>query len=137
MTERVAGVLGGMGPEATVDLMSRVIQATPATDDSDHIRLLIDNDPKVPSRIKAIVEGTGDSPVDCLISMARNLQRIGADFLVMPCNTAHYYYHPIAAAVDIPIVNMIALVAQAAVNRVPDLQKVGVLASTAVQRTRL
>lgn len=137
MTEQVVGVLGGMGPEATVDLMNRVIQATPADDDADHIRLLIDNNPKVPSRIKAIIEGSGDSPVDCLISMARGLQRVGADFLVMPCNTAHYYYSPVAAAVDIPMVNMIALVAQAALNRVPDLQKVGILASTAVQQTRL
>ena len=137
MTERVVGVLGGMGPEATLDLMSRVIRATPANDDSDHIRLLIDNNPKVPSRIKAIVEGTGESPVDCLMAMLRNLQRIGADFLVMPCNTAHYYYRPIAAAVDIPMVNMIALVAETAIKRVPDLKKVGVLASTAVVQTRL
>ena len=69
--------------------------------------------------------------------MARNLQSIGADFLVIPCNTAHYYYRPIAAAVEIPVVNLIALVAQTAVNRVHDLRKVGLLASTAVLQTRL
>jgi aspartate racemase len=137
MTERVVGVLGGMGPEATVDLLNRVIRATPADDDRDHIRLLIDNNPKVPSRIKAIVERSGESPVDCLISMAQGLQRMGADFLVMPCNTAHYYYRSIAEAVDIPMVNMIALVAEVAVRRVPGLEKVGLLASTAVLVTRL
>jgi len=61
MPDKVVGVIGGMGPEATVDLMMRVIKATPAEDDIDHIRMFVDNNPKVPSRIKAIIEGTGES----------------------------------------------------------------------------
>ena len=62
MADKIVGVIGGMGPEATVDLMRRVIRTTPAQDDIDHIRMIVDNNPKVPSRIKAIIEGTGESP---------------------------------------------------------------------------
>ena len=53
MREKIVGIIGGMGPEATVDLMARIIKVTPAVDDGDHIRMIVDNNPKVPSRIKA------------------------------------------------------------------------------------
>ncbi|MCF8039781.1 MAG: aspartate racemase, partial [Desulfohalobiaceae bacterium] len=69
MKEKIVGIIGGMGPEATVDLMSRVLKATPAADDIDHIRLVVDNNPKVPSRIKALLENTGESPAPCLQDM--------------------------------------------------------------------
>ncbi|MEI8610376.1 aspartate/glutamate racemase family protein [Enterovibrio sp. Hal110] len=73
-TEQTVGILGGMGPDATVDLMQRIINATPATDDADHIRLLVDNDPKVPSRIKALIEKTGESPGSYMAKMAQGLE---------------------------------------------------------------
>ena len=66
------GILGGMGPEATVDLQRRIIELTPATGDGDHIRMLVDCDPSVPSRIAAIIEGSGPSPAPALIAMARD-----------------------------------------------------------------
>ncbi len=134
---KIVGILGGMGPDATVDLMRRVIQGTPAGDDSDHIRMLVDNNPKVPSRIKALIEGTGESPAPCLVEMAKGLERQGADFLVMPCNTAHYYFDDVARAVSIPFVNLPGLAVDAAVAAVAGLQKVGMLASTAVSITSL
>ena len=59
MREQTVGIIGGMGPEATVELMSRIIAKTPANDDVDHIHMIVDNDPKIPSRIKALLEGTG------------------------------------------------------------------------------
>lgn len=62
MEEKTAGILGGMGPEATVDLMRRIIAHTDARDDVDHVRCIVDNNPKVPSRIKALLEGDGISP---------------------------------------------------------------------------
>ena len=89
---KIVGILGGMGPEATVELMRRVIELTPANDDCDHIRMLVDNNPKVPSRIKALLEGNKESPLPVLIDMALGLEKSGADFLVMPCHTAHAYY---------------------------------------------
>jgi aspartate racemase len=130
----VVGVLGGMGPEATVDLMRRVIAATPAQDDADHIRMLVDNNPQVPSRISALIDETGPSPAPALIEMARGLCAQGADFLVMPCNTAHHYHSEIAAAVDVPFLNLMELVAEYVTRCHPALQRVGLLASSALSR---
>lgn len=76
--EKIVGILGGMGPESTVDLMNRVIKATTAKDDIDHIRMLVDNNPKVPSRIRALIEKTGESPLGCLQDMARRLEKWGS-----------------------------------------------------------
>ncbi len=135
--EKTVGVLGGMGPDATVDLMARVIAATPAADDVDHIHMIVDNNPKVPSRIKALIEGNGPTPAPALAVMARRLVAAGADFLVMPCNTAHYYYADIASAVDVPVINLIDLVVDRVLTALPDIRSVGLLASTAVQLTGL
>ena len=96
-----------MGPEATVDLMQRIIRLTPALDDADHIRCIVDNNPKVPSRIKAIIEGNGEDPGPCMADMGRRLESWGADFLVIACNTAHYYYDAVQEAVNIPVINLI------------------------------
>jgi aspartate racemase len=137
MREKVVGIIGGMGPEATVDLMARIIKATPAVGDIDHIRMLVDNNPKVPSRIKALVEGAGESPVPCLQDMARRLAAWGVDFLAMPCNTAHYYHRDIQKTVPIPILNMIDLAVREVVTQTPDLKNVGLLASTAVLKLKL
>lgn len=135
--EKVVGIIGGMGPEATVDMMARVIRATPAKDDIDHIRMLVDNNPKIPSRIKAVIEGTGESPAPCMIGMAQNLVAWGADFLVIPCNTAHYYYDAVQAAVDVPVLNMIDLTVAAITTENQGVQRPGLLASTAVLMTGL
>ncbi|MCP4689173.1 MAG: aspartate/glutamate racemase family protein [Desulfobacterales bacterium] len=126
-----------MGPEAAVDLMRRVIEATPALDDVDHVRMIVDNNPKIPSRIKAIIEGGGEDPAPHIVEMARKLAAWGADFLAIPCNTAHYYYDDVRSAVDIPVLNMIQLTADAIVTENPSLQTAGVLASTAVSITGL
>ncbi len=137
MSEKSVGVIGGMGPEATVDLMRRVIAATPAKDDVDHIHMLVDNNPKVPSRIKALLEGSGENPGPFMADMARGLERAGVDFLVIPCNTAHMYYPDVVAAVSIPVVNILDVTVQQVKRCQPDIRKVGLLASTAVEKIRL
>ncbi len=135
--EKVVGILGGMGPEATVDLMQRIIRLTPATDDIDHIRCIVDNNPKVPSRIKAIIEGTGTDPGPCMAEMGKRLETWGADFLVIACNTAHAYYDYVESAVDIPVIHLIDLVVERVRQLFPHTQKIGILASIAVQMNRL
>jgi aspartate racemase len=128
---KIVGIIGGMGPEATVDLMSRIIKATSAEDDIDHIRMVVDNNPKVPSRVKALLDGGGESPVHCLQDMARRLAAWGVDFLAMPCNTAHYFHKDIQDAVSIPVLDMIALAAARTADSNPGVETVGLLASTA------
>ena len=135
--EKTVGILGGMGPEATVDLMQRIIRLTPALDDVDHIRCIVDNNPKVPSRIKAIIEGDGEDPGPCMADMGKRLESWGADFLVIACNTAHYYYDAVRDAVKIPVINLIDLVSNHVKVNFPDHDKVGILASPAVAMTGL
>lgn len=136
-SRKTAGIIGGMGPEATVDLMQRVIRSTPAQDDADHIHMIVDNNPRVPSRIRALIEGTGESPAPCLRDMARGLESHGADFLAMPCNTAHVYYDEITSAVSIPVLHMIRLTVEAVAANLGGEGNVGILASDAVVDTAL
>ncbi|MGX1309475.1 aspartate racemase [Amorphus suaedae] len=130
---RCIGVLGGMGPEATVLFMQRVIERTEVTDDQDHVPLLVDSNPQVPSRVKALVEGSGPSPAPVLVAMARRLQAAGAEALAMPCNTAHHFAPSIVAAVDIPFLDMVALSSRHMAGL--GAGRVGILASPAVRIT--
>ena len=132
---RVVGIIGGMGPEATVDLMRRVIAKTPVQGDEDHVHLIVESNPKIPSRIAHLIEGTGPDPTPDLIRIAANLQRAGADALAIPCNTAHAYADSIRRAVGIPLLDMVGLTVEeiAASGHT----RVGILASTAVHNTAL
>ena len=100
------GVLGGMGPDATVDFMAKVLKFTSAAKDQDHVRMLVDNNPTVPDRQLALT-GDGEDPGATLSAMAKGLESQGADFLVMPCNTAHAWAEVIRNSVDIPLVSII------------------------------
>lgn len=142
MSGKTAGIIGGMGPEATVDLMRRIIRLTPSPelrpmDDQDHIRCIVDNNPKIPSRIDALIHETGEDPAPHIVRMARNLESWGADFLAMPCNTAHYYYDVIQDSVGIPLINMIDLVCRHLTSNFGSRTKTGLLASTAVLKTEV
>ena len=127
----VVGIIGGMGPEATVELMRRVVAQTAAQDDQDHVHLIVESNPKIPSRIAHLIERTGPDPTRELIRIARNLEAAGATLLAMPCNTAHGYADAIRAAVSIPLLDMVGLTATQVAATVPR-PRVGLLASTAV-----
>lgn len=107
---RSVGVLGGMGPAATVEFLRRIVEKTEGSRDQDHIRLIVDSNPNVPDR-SAFLLGTGVDPRPALIGMARSLEVAGADLLVMPCNTAHAFHGEIQSAVSIPLLNWPAIVA--------------------------
>lgn len=111
-SELTVGVLGGMGPEATIDFMADVLQLTRAGRDQDHIHLIVDQNPKVPNRQEAI-RGGGDEVGPALAAMARRLQAAGADFLVMPCNSAHAFEDSIRNAATVPFVSIIEVCVQA------------------------
>lgn len=131
---RTVGILGGMGPEATILLMQRIVAAVPARDDSDHIPLIVDNNTQVPSRIKALIEGTGEDPAPVLAAMARRLEAAGVQALAMPCNTAHHYAGAIRAASGVPFLDMVALSSAAAARAAGPGGAVGMLASPAVRK---
>ncbi|MEB8386773.1 amino acid racemase [Rhodobacteraceae bacterium KMM 6894] len=126
------GILGGMGPEATVLLMQRVLVAVPAHDDADHVPLIVHQNPQVPSRIAALIDGTGADPAPTLAQMARDLQAAGAQALAMPCNTAHHYAGAVTSACDLPFLNMLDLTAAALAGQ--GARQIGMLASPATRR---
>jgi aspartate racemase len=110
--ELTVGVLGGMGPEATIDFMAEVLQLTDADRDQGHIHLIVDQNPKVPNRQQVIRSGHDDvSPA--LGAMATRLEQAGADFLVMPCNSAHAFERAIRAATSLPFVSIVDVCVQA------------------------
>ncbi len=134
MKPRVTGILGGMGPEATILLQQRVLATVQAKDDADHLPLLIDMNPQVPSRIAHLIEGNGADPGPFLAEMARGLEQSGATALAMPCNTAHHYAEQIEEAVAIPFLNMVDLSVEQAAQHLPAGSRVGILASPALRR---
>lgn len=116
-----------MGPVATLDFFARVLKATPAAVDQDHVRLIIDNNPTVPER-NAGIAGTGPSPAPALAEMARGLERAGADVLVMPCNAAHAFEADIRAATTLPFISLIEVTADAVAAVAPHAKRAGLLA---------
>ena len=128
---KTVGILGGMGPEATVLLMQKIINSVDAKDDCDHIPMIIHQNTKVPSRIVRILESEGVDPLPILQKMALDLQNLQCDFLAMPCNTAHFYHSAISKTVQIPLLNMLELSVQQLSQNY--LNKIGILASPALK----
>jgi aspartate racemase len=126
--QKTAGVLGGMGPEATVDFMAKVIALTDANRDQDHVRMLVDHNPHVPNRQEAILRG-GEDPGPVLADMAADLEASGADFLVIPCNTAYVFEDAILAATHIPLISIIGVSIAAAQEAAPGAERIGLLAT--------
>jgi aspartate racemase len=129
MTEKVIGILGGMGPEATRDCFDKIIRFTPARKDQDHLRVVIDSNPKVPDRTAAIV-GQGKSPVPALVKGCRALQRAGADFIIIPCVSAHFFLSQVQKQVSLPILSIFDAVAEAIRTDHPDIKSVGLMGTT-------
>ncbi|WP_120501731.1 aspartate/glutamate racemase family protein [Roseovarius sp. EL26] len=125
------GILGGMGPEATILLMQKMLGMVDAHDDADHIPLIVHQNPQVPSRIKALIEGQGEDPGPTLTRMAQDLQQAGAQAIAMPCNTAHYYAPAVVAGSTVPFLNMLDLTAAHLAKS--GAKRIGMLASPATR----
>ena len=113
------GVLGGMGPEATIIFQQRLLKAVRAQDDQDHIPLLIDMNPQVPSRLAYVLDQTigARDPGPVLGDMAQRLDKWGAEALAMPCNTAHLFAEAIQRKTALPFFNMVKLSVQTALAK--------------------
>ncbi len=129
MTKRTIGILGGMGPAATVDLFNRIVRATPAKTDQEHIPILIFNDTAIPDRSQAILHGGAD-PVPPMQTGIDLLARMGADLIAIPCNTAHHYWAQLQAGVKLPVLNMITETVQAIRRDHPQVARVGIMATS-------
>jgi len=132
----IIGVLGGMGPAATADFYQKLIQATPAKADQDHIKVLIFSNPHIPDRTAAI-RGEGPSPLPALIASAKLLERAGADFLTIPCVTAHAFFDDLQQVVRLPILHLIGETVAWLRRERPALRRFGLLATTGTVQCRL
>ncbi len=129
MNERVIGVLGGMGPEATLAFYGRLIENTPARKDQDHVRVIIDSNPKVSDRTAALLWG-GESPVPLMTSGIEALERAGAEFVVIPCVSAHAFLDELRRRVRIPVLSIFDAVAERVRQELPGVSRIGLLATT-------
>ncbi|MGM9615064.1 MAG: aspartate/glutamate racemase family protein [Oscillospiraceae bacterium] len=130
--KKTLGIVGGMGPAATCDLMQKIIALTAASCDQEHLHMISDVNTDIPDRTAAILHGGAD-PVPELVRSGRRLEAAGAEFLILPCNTAHYFYDRLAENVTIPVLHMPRLTA--AVLKEAGVRRAGVLATDGTVRS--
>ena len=129
MNQKTIGILGGMGPEATVDCFAKIIKNTPAAKDQDHLRVVVDSNPDVPDRTAAII-GNGESPVPVMAAGCHALQRAGADFIIIPCVSAHVFLADVQQQIKLPVLSIFDAVADAVTGDHPEIKIVGLLGTT-------
>ena len=133
---KAIGILGGMGPEATLDCFGKIIKNTAAKVDREHIRVVIDSNPGIPDRIAAII-GDGESPVPVLAAGCRVLEKAGADFIIIPCVTVHFFLSEIQAQSQLPILSIIDEVAETVRREIPETRTIGLLGTIATVESGL
>jgi aspartate racemase len=126
-----------MGPESTAELLVRITRRTPAAVEQDHLRVIVDSNPKIPNRTDALLAGELQPVIDALVETARNLERAGAQVIGIPCNTAHVFLADVREQVSLPIVDMVEETARAALETFGEGAVVGLLATDGTLRTRL
>lgn len=129
MNDRIIGIIGGMGPEATADLYTKIVKRTKVKKDQDHFRVIIDSNAKIPDRTSAILYG-GDSPVPEIVKTAKGLEQLGVEVACIPCFTSHYFFDEIQKCVSYPIINMFKELEKYLNNEHPEIKNIGVLATS-------
>lgn len=132
---KTIGILGGMGPLATVKLFEKIVLFTDAKNDQEHIHTIIDSNTNIADRTDYILGGDKD-PTEELRKSAKRLEGAGADFLIMPCNTAHFFYDEIIKSIDIPFLHMIEETAKE-IKANYDFKDIGLLATFGTYKSKV
>lgn len=130
------GVVGGVGPAATVDFIEKVIKNTPAARDQDHIKLVVEHNPKIPDRTDNLI-ADGADPTVAIYAACKRLEKDNADMIAIPCNTAHAFVERIQAYLSIPIVNMLSETVNYIEQRHADKTCIGLLATSGTIASRV
>lgn len=136
MKEKILGIIGGMGPEASAQLYMKMIKATKVKKGQEHFRIIIDSNPKIPDRTRAIL-GLGENPAPFIAETANNLKKAGVDLACIPCITSHYFYDEIKAGTDLPIIHALEELNTFIHDTYPGIRRIGVLATTGTKNTRI
>ena len=129
MKKKVVGILGGVGPLSTVYFMEMIIKMTQAGVDQDHIDMIVFNHAAIPDRTAYILGQSKENPLAVMVEDAKKLQQAGADFIVIPCNTAHYFFEQIKNSIAIPMINIVESTVEYAGQHIENLKTLGVLAT--------
>jgi len=125
-TSKTVGILGGMGPYATLSFYEMLLKLTPVTKDWDHLRVILDVNPHIPSRSRHHHYGE-PSPIPAMIDSCRRLESYPVDFIVIPCNSASYFLPEVQKAVHVPILNIMQVTVDAVVHQLPLIRRVAVI----------
>lgn len=130
------GILGGVGPSATVDFMNKIIRNTPAKKDQEHIKMVVEQNPQIPDRTANLVHHETD-PTIAMFSTCKRLEAEGADAIAIPCNTAHAFVASIQEHLNIPIINMLTTTAEYIREHYGKQTKVGLLATSGTIQSKV
>lgn len=136
LNDKILGIIGGMGPEATIVFYSKIIKFTDVKRDQDHFRVIIDSNTKTPDRTEAILNG-GESPIKHLIESAKNLESLGVSVVGIPCITSHYFIDELKKHTSIIIVNALYELDKLIIDTYGKNKKIGILATTGTVKTKL
>ncbi len=134
MKKKTVGVLGGLGPMATVHFYKLVVDMTKANKDQDHVDMIIINRASTHDRTDYIIGKSDNNPLDMILEDAKRLEKAGCDFIVLTCNTAHYFYEEIASSVNVEVLNMLEITVDEAIKR--GLNKLAILATSGNIKTK-
>ncbi|MDM5250352.1 amino acid racemase [Lysinibacillus sp. G4S2] len=135
MKKQTLGIIGGVGPLATMFIGEMIVRRTKATKDQEHLHTIIDNDTNIPDRTAFILDNTKENPVPVIVADAKKLASVGADVIAIPCNTAHTFYDDIVEGSPVPVLHMIRETAKRAYDL--GAERVGILATTGTLTSRM
>ena len=136
MKEKTLGILGGVGPMATIYFEALLADLTKAASDQEHIPMIVYNHAQIPDRTAYILDNRQPNPLPVMQRDAQLLERCGCDYIVIPCNTAHFFYDEIQASVSVPIINILDVTVKYCQATIPALHSIGVLATEGTIRSK-
>lgn len=128
MEKKTLGIVGGVGPLATMFIGEMIVRRTKAAKDQDHVNFIITNNTRIPDRTAYIMGRSEEDPVPVMIEDIKKLTSIGAELIIIPCNTAHTFYDKLQQGSPVPVIHMIRETMKRASEQ--QAQKVGILATT-------
>ncbi len=128
MDKKILGIVGGVGPLATMFIGEMIVRRTKAAKDQDHVNSIITNNTEIPDRTAFIMGKSEENPVPVMIQDMKKLVSIGAELIIVPCNTAHTFYDELQQGSNVPLIHMIRETMKRAEHE--GAKKVGILATT-------
>ncbi|MCD7807722.1 MAG: amino acid racemase [Erysipelotrichaceae bacterium] len=129
------GIIGGLGPLASVYFYELLTKMSDVNHDQGHLEIILHSCPSIPDRTEYILDHTKNNPVPKLIEIGQELENLGVDYIAIPCITAHYFHDEMSKYISIPIIHLIQEVKSYLIEN--KIYKVGIMATTGTITTHL